>query len=164
MTNKIFITIEFVNDKGELKKVTFPFDEQYYKDLFDESISEEQRNEILLYEYRMYCSDRKYQRKHRPFFDNDKFDVECKEADPCEKLIKSDEENRNKLQLELWLNQLKPRHKEAITLVYIEGLKQREAMVIMNMKEAAFSRLLKRAESALEEIIGKKIFNILKKM
>ena len=158
--NKI-ITFTFTNKKGEEKTVTFPMDSKYYKDLFDPSISKKQRDEVLLFEYREYCKEQKYQRRHVSFLedeDGNYFEPADDSISYLDQMIidEKKEELHNKL-MNL-LNQLSKKQSKAMILFYIDGLKQKDAAKQMNIAENTFSELIKRAQKSLEKLIGKKIF------
>lgn len=161
MNKLIKVTFTFTNKKGEEKTVTFPMDSKFYKDLFDPSITKEQRDEVLLYEYRDYCKEQKYQRRHVSFLE----DEDGNYIEPADDSISYldqmiiDEEKKdlhNKL-MDL-LNQLSKKQSQAMILIYINGLKQKDAAKQMNIAENTFSELIKRAQKSLEKLIGKKIF------
>ena len=155
------VIFTFINSKGLEKTVKFPMDEKYYKDLFHPSVTKEQRDEVLLSEYREYCKEQKYQRRHVSFLE----DEDGNYIEPADDSITYldqmiiDEEKKdlhNKL-MDL-LNQLSKKQSQAIILIYINGLKQKDAAKQMNIAENTFSELIKRAQKSLEKLIGKKIF------
>ena len=158
--NKL-ITFTFINKKGVAKTVTFPMDSKYYKDLFDPSISEEQRNEVLLFEYRQYCENQKYARRHISFSEDEEgntLEPSSNEPTALERLIRQDEfERQHKILTDL-LAKLSSKQSKAIILIYIDNKSVKDAAQEMNIKKAAFSRLLSRAKEELERIVGKKIF------
>lgn len=158
---KKIITFKFTNKYGQLKTVKFPMDSKFYNDLFDPSISEEQRNEVLLYEYRQYCADQKYARKHTTFAEDEEGNVlepASNEPTIVDRLIKEDEYQRQHKMLMSILSKLSKKQSKVLILIYIDNKSQNDAAEEMNIKKAAFSRLLKRAQEELEKLVGKKIF------
>ena len=158
--NKL-ITFTFTNKKGEEKTVTFPMDSKFYNDLFDSSITKEQRDEVLLYEYREYCKEQKYQRRHVSFLEDEDGNY-IEPADDSisylDQMIIDEEKKDLHNKLMNILNQLSKKQSQAMILIYIDGLKQKDAAKQMNINEASFSKLISRAKEELEKIVGKKIF------
>ena len=155
------VTFTFTNKKGEEKTVTFPMDSKFYNDLFDSSITKEQRDEVLLYEYREYCKEQKYQRRHVSFLEDEDGNY-IEPADDSisylDQMIIDEEKKDLHNKLMNILNQLSKKQSQAMILIYIDGLKQKDAAKQMNINEASFSKLISRAKEELEKIVGKKIF------
>ena len=155
------VTFTFTNKKGEEKTVTFPMDSKYYKDLFDPSISKEQRNEVLLIEYREYCKEQKYQRRHVSFLedeDGNYFEPADDSISYLDQMIIDEEKEELHNKLMNLLSQLSKKQSKAMILIYIEDLKQEEAAKRMGITQSSLSTLLKNAKKNLEKITGRKIF------
>ena len=157
-TKKIKIKFNFINDKNEKKEVYFYMDEKYYKDLHDPSITEEQRNECLLAEYRMACKDDKYKRRHVEFeTDDEGFVIEkpdLNQLSPEEKFYKEElfEEEIKLLQENIKLVR-SIKQQAALTCKYIKCLKNKESAKLLRISEGSFSELLKRSEKEMKKII-----------
>lgn len=151
----IIISFSFINKRGELKTVHFPFDEKYYADLHHPSISEEQRNAILLDAYRLYCSDQYYNKRHVGFL----YDDEGRIIDKADNNSNVENDSINKIYIERIiksLDYLSEKQKEAVMLVYFKGYTVTDAANKMGIKKNTMSELLKRAISKLQELLNSK--------
>ena len=160
---KIKIKFTFVNNKNQRKTVEFYIDEQYYKDLHHPSISEEVRNECLLAEYRMWCGDDKYSRKHVRFaVDDNGKDIEGaddNQLSPNEQYLKTKTYNEQHQMLMDYISQIKSeKQRQAFIYIYIDGLKSSEACKLMNISRSSFSELLSNAVKSFENITKIKLF------
>lgn len=159
--SKVKVELEFTNKKGVNKKVTFPMDKKYYEDLQNPEITEDMRKETMLYEYRKYCKDRKYARRHQSFkLDDDGNYIEpADENQTClEAMIEKQEADEKHEKLMNLLYKLTKKQCQAMILVHIVGLKQEEAAKELGISQPAMSKLLKNAMKNLERIVGRKIF------
>lgn len=160
MAKKI-ISFTFINKKGITKTVHFPFDKKYYEDLFDSSVSEELRNEVLLYEYREFVRERNYHKKVISWpLDENGNPIEIADDEPtmAEILEREEELKDAKTIVEKILEKMNPKQREAYVKVHFEGMKRKDVAKEMGIKENSFSDLLKRAEATFDSLLeGKKI-------
>ena len=160
-SKNVLVSFTFINKKGESKTVTFPFDEKYYHDLFDPSISEEQRNYVLLDYYREFCKERKIARREFRFgVDEDGNEIEP--VDPnsesyLDQMIEDEIKKERHEKLMKLLNQLSDKQCRAMILIYIDGLKQEEAAKKLGISQQAISKLVNKAIENLEKMTGRKI-------
>ena len=158
-SKNVLVSFTFINKKGESKTVTFPFDEQYYHDLFDPSVTEEQRNYVLLDYYREFCKERKIARREFRFgLDEDGNEIEP--VDPnselyLDQMIEDEIKKERHDRLMKLLNQLSDKQCRAMILIYIDGLKQ--AAKKLGISQQAISKLVNKAIENLEKMTGRKI-------
>lgn len=161
MAKLILITFTFTNKKGEEKKVRFPFDEKYYKDLHHPSVSKEIRDAVLLDYYREHCAELKYRRRVSSMpVDEEGREVDIPDESPSvlDRMIEEEEANNQRAVIDSILAQMSAKQREAYKKVHLEGKSNNEAALEMDIKKNTFSELLKRAEAAFEEIVNQKKF------
>ncbi len=160
-SKNVLVSFTFINKKGEEKTVQFPFDEQYYHDLFDESISKEQRDALLLDYYREYCKEQKISRRVFRFgVDEDGNEIEPVDTSYQSRLDEEDEiERKEELHNKLMnlLKKLTKKQYQVMVLIYINEMKQEEVANILGVSQQAISKLVKNAKKKLEELTGRKI-------
>lgn len=162
MATKIFVNFAFTNKKGEKKNVRYPMDKQSYDAYHDPSVPAEWTEKIMLIEYKEFCDEKKCEKRITRFPVNDegrKIDIPDPDSLNFAEKIASDidESNKRSVMLEI-LMMLPPKQREAFSKVRLQGMKSNDAAKEMGIAKNTFSEHLSKAERAIEEIIGKKIF------
>lgn len=154
MKNQVEVKLDFINKKGELKHVKFWMDKQTYEMLFDESISEEIRNQYLVDEYHEYERERYHKRKFVSF------DSELAEAmDLIEDTSISSEDqydiNLANKEIKEAIKRLTPRQQEMIKLLYWEGKSQKDLSEMYGVSKQAINNALDRINKTLKKFLKK---------
>lgn len=153
MNNEIEVSLDFINDKGELKHVNFTIDKETYNMLENANISKEEKERYLRQKYYEYVSEKHAERRYE-LYDEEKLE---------EIVYYKNKENY----LEEWTNQmeiselkdaiatLNARQKLLIELIYFKGMSQKEVADLFGISKQAINKLLNKIYKKLREKIKK---------
>lgn len=152
MSKQAEVKLDFINKKGEEKKVKFYMDKQTYEMLFDESITEEIRHQYLVDEYHEYERERYYKRRFVSF------DVEMAESlDLIEDRTISSEDkyeiDLNNKVIHDAIKKLTPRQQEIVRLLYWEGKSQKELCERYGISKQAINNALVKIYNKLKKFL-----------
>lgn len=155
MNKEVEVKLDFINKKGEQKHVKFRLDKQTYEMLFDESISEEVRQQYLVDEYHEYERERYYKRKFVSFDSEmaEALDLIEDKSLSCEERYEIDFNNNL---INEAIKRLNPRQQEMVRLLYWEGKLQNDLCEIYGVSKQAINNALNRIYKTLRKILKKK--------
>ena len=136
MYKQIKVVLDFVNERGQNKRVKFYMDKKSYEILQDKSIAPNVRYQYLIDEYHEYERERYYRRRHI-ILDLSKYLVASDDNDNFKEL--------NTRQLREVIEKLPERQKELIIKIYFEGKTQIKIAKELNISKSTVSITLKRA-------------------
>ncbi len=145
MSNKVEVKLDFINKRGEEKKVKFYMDKTSYEILSDSSINEMYRHQYLINEYHEYEREKYYKRKYSLL------DIEILDQLKNTK----DFENDNYDYLYSAIEKLNDKQKELIKLIFFEGYSQTEVAKMQGVSKQAINNSLNKIYSILRKQIKK---------
>lgn len=164
MMKTIIITFTFINEKGIKRTVKFPMDSKYYKDLHDLSVPKDERDRVLLDEYRWYCDEHNRKKHEVPMIqDEDGKDIEKADNSPTvlEQMIEGEETNARNTLIHNLIQKLTSKQQKAIELVYFKNMKQEAAAREMGITQPSLNGLIKYALERMKKEISKSFKKVL---
>lgn len=153
MAKEIYVKVEILTKKNEIKVEGLFMDKQMYEAILTLPIEEQRK--YFADEYYEYEANRRY---HRRFVSLDTEDDDGKIHDipdtsptPTEKLM----EDAWKDEIAEAIKQLTPRQQEMVKLIYFEGKSQVEVANIYGVTEQAISQAMTRIHNSLKKILKK---------
>lgn len=136
------IELEFINKRGEWKKVKFDVDELSYKAICDESVSEEYRHKWLVDEYHEQEREKNRNRRYAVVDIDTDILTEDTEIDIWEYE-----------DLYIAISKLTPRQQEFVKLKFFEGFTQEEIAKKYGITKQSVSDAMRRIYETLKKHI-----------
>lgn len=139
------VKLSFINKKGERKNVRFYMEKLTYESLFDERISEEERQTYLENEYHEYAREQNRKRKFKQV-DEDYFNTVADEAGDLNNIGKYDD-------LHIAISMLTDRQKEFVRLKFYDNKSQEEIARMYGISKQSVCDSMRRIYASLKKII-----------
>ena len=137
------VKLSFVNGKGDCKNVRFYLEKLTHEALFDESVSEEERQTFLVNEYHEYAREQNRKRKFIQV-DEDYFNTVADESEDLNNIGKYDD-------LHIAISMLTDRQKEFIRLKFYENKSQEEIARMYGISKQSVCDSMRRIYASLKK-------------